>query len=85
MNIKFYVTICYTDDSDSSYESYYDSDGNKHYKKKPKKVKYGKAGGKKGKLGKSRKDFTGGFRYSNSSCSLGIDYTGNIHTGNPLK
>lgn len=52
------------EDSDSSYESYYDSDGNKHYKKKPskKKVKYGKAGGKKGKLGKSRKDFEGGFR-----------------------
>ncbi|XP_067932252.1 myosin-2 heavy chain-like [Watersipora subatra] len=50
-----------SDDSDSSYESYYDADGVKRYKKKPPKVKYGKAGGKKGKLGKSRKDFDGGF------------------------
>ena len=59
MSLLKYVIV---EDSDSSYESYYDSDGVKHYKKKPKKVKYGKAGGKKGKLGKSRKDFEGGFR-----------------------
>ena len=49
-------------DSESSYESYYDSDGNKKYRKKPPKVRRGKAGGKKSKLGKSRKDFEGGFR-----------------------